>query len=83
MGRLLLKPTRLVVVCVFWVGRGHFRGREGYFIQRAEVTVTSVIILRSSGSSTFVGTLAPTCDLSIAPILLKAKPVYVVYGKKK
>ena len=75
-GRLPLKPTRLVVVCcVFWVGRGHFRGREGYFIQRAEVTVTSVIILRSSGSSTFVGTLAPTCDLSIAPIPLKAKPV--------
>lgn len=37
--------------------------------------LTSVIILGSSGSSTFVGTLAPTCDLSIVPIPLKAKPI--------
>lgn len=37
--------------------------------------LTSVIILGSSGSSTFVGTLAPSCDFSIALIPLKAKSI--------
>lgn len=41
--------------------------------KRLKSLLTSVIILESPGSSTFVGTLAPTCGLNIAPIPLKAK----------